>query len=70
MTPLNAFMTAENLTDAELAKAVGRERSTITKLRLGQAMPSLALALKIQRVSKNRVLPSDYPRPARNEAAA
>lgn len=68
MTPLNAFMRAENLTDAELAKAVDRDRSTITKLRLGQARPSLDLALKIARISKHKVAPSDYPNPKSGEA--
>lgn len=63
MTPLHAFMLAEKLKDAELAKIVGRDRSTITKLRHGQARPSLELALRIARISKNRVAPTDYPDP-------
>lgn len=62
MTPLDAFLKAENITDAAFAKMVGRERSTITKLRLGQSKPSLDLALRIARVSRNRVTPDDlYP---------
>jgi DNA-binding XRE family transcriptional regulator len=69
LTPLDAFMTAEEMTDTALAKAVGRERSTITKIRLGQARPSLELALKIQRLSKNRIMPTDYPPPQKPKRA-
>lgn len=59
MTVLDAFMKAEKITDAEFAKMVGRERSTITKLRLGQTKPSLELALRIANVSHGRVSPGD-----------
>jgi DNA-binding XRE family transcriptional regulator len=68
MTPLHAFMLAERMTDLAVAKAVGRDRSTITKIRLGQAAPSLDLALKIQRLSKGAVTPDDLL--SRREAAA
>jgi transcriptional regulator with XRE-family HTH domain len=64
-TPLAAFMDANGLTDEKLARLVGRERSTITKLRLGQARPSLDLAIKIAGLSEGAVPPTAYPEPRR-----
>lgn len=61
MTPLAAYMDEANLTDAALARAVGRERSTITKLRHGTALPSLDLALKIAALTGGRVPVTAYP---------
>lgn len=72
MTPLASFMKAQRLTDDKLATLVGRERSTITKLRLGQARPSLELAIKIAALSEGAVPATAYPepkRPIRVEAA-
>lgn len=63
MTPLAFFMDEQKWTDAALAKLVGRERSTITKLRRGQAVPSLDLALKIAALSEGKVPVTAYPRP-------
>jgi DNA-binding XRE family transcriptional regulator len=60
--PLHYWTLAEDLTDAELALAVGRERSTITKIRLGQAMPSLELALSLEKVSRGAVPANSYKR--------
>ena len=69
MTPLASFMGKANLTDAELARRVGRERSTITKLRRGQAKPSLDLAVKIAALSEGAVPPTAYPAPKKPKAA-
>ncbi len=63
MTPLADFMKKAKWTDASLAKAVGRERSTISKLRYGQAKPSLDLAIKIAALSEGAVPPTAYPMP-------
>lgn len=63
MTPLADFMSKAKLTDADLARQVGRERTTITKLKNGQALPSLDLALKIAAISKGAVPPTAYPTP-------
>lgn len=63
MTLLDAFMTVKQMTDRELAKLVGRERSTITKIRRGQATPSLEVALKIAEISKGEVPPTSYAKP-------
>lgn len=47
MTKLAELMNAKGLTDAVLADKVGCDRSMITKLRNGGAVPSLPLALAI-----------------------
>lgn len=65
MTPLAAYMKAKRLNDDKLATLVGRERSTITKLRLGQARPSLELAIKIAALSEGAVPAAAYPEPKR-----
>ena len=61
ITPLATFMSSAGFTDDRLAKLVGRERSTITKIRLGQARPSLDLAIKIAGLSEGKVPPTAYP---------
>lgn len=55
MTPLAAYMEANNMTDVALAELVKRERSTITKLRLGTASPSLGLAIQIEAITEGNV---------------
>lgn len=51
MTTLGRYMANEDMTDAALARMVGCDRSMITKIRHGKAVPSLPLALSIQRVT-------------------
>lgn len=60
MTALAAYMEKAGLTDEAMARKVGRDRSTITKLRLGQARPSLDLAVKIAAISDGQVPPTAY----------
>ncbi|MBW3095665.1 helix-turn-helix transcriptional regulator [Pseudohoeflea coraliihabitans] len=49
MKTLTEAMKERGISDEALAAAVGRHRSTITKIRLRQAAPSLETALKISR---------------------
>ena len=60
MTALNAFMVGKKLTDQKLADLFGLDRSTIAKLRLGRARPSLDLALKIETFSEGAVPVDSY----------
>jgi DNA-binding XRE family transcriptional regulator len=69
MSALAAYMAREGLTDEALGRLVGRERSTITKLRLGQARPSLDLAVKIAALSKGDVPPTAYAESRRGKRA-
>ena len=75
MTPLDACMREEDFNDKQRAALVGRGRSTITKLRRGQARPSWELANEIAKISKGKVPPDAYPfvdaePPAASEAGA
>ncbi len=69
MTPLAAYMKLAKLTDAALAERVGRDRSTITKIRRGQTRPSLDLAVKIAALSDGMVSPDGFPRPKQRQMA-
>jgi len=55
MMTLAAFMRTREWTDQQLAAMVSRDRSTITKIRLGQTLPSLDLAVKIERATGGKV---------------
>lgn len=46
-TPTSIKMAERKLTDAALAEKVGVDRSTITRIKLGKARPSLDLAVKL-----------------------
>jgi DNA-binding XRE family transcriptional regulator len=59
---ISQWMSKEVRTDDWLADRVGRERSTITKLRLGQAEPSMELARRIEAVTRGKVTLYDWPK--------
>lgn len=61
MTPLDAWMRAENIKDRQLAVLVKRDRTTITKLRRGQTRPSWELANLIAALSDGAVPANAYP---------
>lgn len=54
------FMKSEGITDAALARDIGLERSTVTRLRRGQSKPSLRVLLALETVSKGKVRASDF----------
>lgn len=56
---LGNFMTLENLTDEQVAALVGRDRTTIGRIRRGKKNPSLTLALKLERISGGVVKAAD-----------
>lgn len=57
---LAEFMAKEGLTDAALARDIGLERSTVTRLRRGQSKPSLRVILALEAVSNGKVRASDF----------
>jgi DNA-binding XRE family transcriptional regulator len=57
---LAEWLKRERKTDAWLAERVGRHRATITKIRNGRKLPSIEVAAKIQRLSRNAVTAADY----------
>lgn len=56
---LQKFMDAENLSDEQVAALVGRDRTTIGRIRRGKKNPSLTLALKLERISGGVVKAAD-----------
>jgi DNA-binding XRE family transcriptional regulator len=57
---LHDWLRQKGRTDAWLAEQVGRHRATITKIRNGTKRPSIEVAAKIQRLSRNAVTAADY----------
>lgn len=57
---LAEFMEIEDFTDAALARVIGLERSTVTRLRRGQSKPSLRVLLALETLSKGKVRASDF----------
>lgn len=47
-TPLDAYLKAENVGDADFATRIGRDRTMVSKLRRGVLKPTLELAGKIE----------------------
>jgi plasmid maintenance system antidote protein VapI len=62
---LAEFMKLNDLSDQEMANLLRCDRTFVTKLRNGQADPSMALARRIARVTKDKVGLADWPEPAR-----
>lgn len=47
-TPLAAYMEAKGIKDADFAALIGRERSIVTKIRLGRVRPTVETAVAIE----------------------
>lgn len=57
---LAQYMELAKIRDADLAKMLGLDRSTVTKLRLGTSKPSFGVLIKIQELSSNAVTAADF----------
>lgn len=57
---LSKFMELAQLTDADLADLLDRDRSTVTRLRNGSAKPSFEVMLALERISEGAIRPSDF----------
>lgn len=57
---LEKYMELTGLTDAELAEKLGRDRTTVTRLRNGSAKPSFEVMLALERLSEGMIRPSDF----------
>ena len=53
---LDEWMTDQRVTDAWLAERVGTDRSRISRIRRGLAVPSLRVAVEIERVTLGKVM--------------
>lgn len=54
-TPLALYMAQKQITDAQMAQMVKRDRSIISKIRRGQMRPSLEMAGLIEEVTNGAV---------------
>jgi DNA-binding XRE family transcriptional regulator len=57
---LHEWLRRQGRTDAWLAEQIGLHRATVTKIRNGRRRPSIEVAAKIQRLSRNAVTAADY----------
>lgn len=57
---LHDWMAREGVEDQELARRVGRDRSTIYRIRVGSHKPSPELMEAIAKATDGDVLPNDY----------
>jgi transcriptional regulator with XRE-family HTH domain len=67
---LAQWMRANDLGDAQVAEMVGFDRSTISRVRRGDVLPSWELAAALYKVSHYAVSPVTFlPKTARTKAA-
>lgn len=57
---LSDFLHNQNISDAEFARAVGVDRSTITRLKKSAQSPGLALIRAIDAATKGKVKAEDF----------
>lgn len=57
---LAKFMELSQMSDAELAELLDRDRSTVTRLRNGSTKPSFEVMLALERISEGAIRPSDF----------
>lgn len=57
---LSAWMVREDVDDQEMSRRVGKDRSTIYRIRMGTHKPSPDLMEAIARETGGEVLPNDY----------
>lgn len=57
---LSDWMSANNCTDEEFGRRIGRERSTVTRLRLEKAKPSFEVIEAVFAVTDGKVSPNDW----------
>jgi len=57
---LSDWMQTAGITDEELARRVGKDRVTISRVRRGKNFPSWELAAQLRRVTDGKVGPEDF----------
>ena len=57
---LSSYMAMADIKDSDMARQLGVDRSTVTKLRLGKSKPSFDLLIAIQRLTDNAVTAGDF----------
>lgn len=57
---LHDYMASTQITDAEFAKAIGRNQSTVSRLRSGKTRPDWETLNLIAKATNNAVTPNDF----------
>jgi transcriptional regulator with XRE-family HTH domain len=66
---LKEYLSMKNMTDAQFSDALGKDRSVVTKYRLGTVTPPLEVIAEIERATNGEVSFRDFLAPAKTEAA-
>lgn len=65
---LTEYLTTHRITAAQFATLIGRSKSFVSRIRTGDAAPSLETLQAIQRVTGGQVTPADFCRRAKTES--
>lgn len=57
---LSDYMTVNKLTDREVANAVSRDRSNVTRWRLGVTRPDFEALIALEQFTKGKVTAKDF----------
>jgi transcriptional regulator with XRE-family HTH domain len=57
---LKTFMELNGITEAQMAKLIGRSQPVVNRLRNGVAKPSFAVMIALEKVTNGQVKPSDF----------
>ena len=60
MSKLKEYRKSRKISQSDFAGRIGAEQGTISKIENGAQLPSLDLAVKIQRETGGAVLPADF----------
>ena len=63
---LHDYLSNAGMTLSEFAERIGRSQSFVSRIRSGDAAPSLETLQAIQRVTKGKVTPADFQRRAKS----
>lgn len=57
---LKTYMAQNGLTEAQMAKLIGRSQPVVNRLRNGVAKPSFEVMVALEKVTNGQVKPSDF----------
>jgi transcriptional regulator with XRE-family HTH domain len=57
---LDEYMKAKRLTDSDVASQVNRDRSTVTRWRLGRTRPDFDALIALEKMTKGKVSARDF----------
>lgn len=69
-TPLATYMEREEISDADFAALIGKDRSLVNRLRRGLVRPTLDVAAEIEAKTAGAIPMQAWPTPASTSEAA